>query len=243
MIMRIAGLLLVSALCGGCSFAKITPLASTDILENRYVLFTAPSGGWYVFDGETWHKNGSGEIVNLNAQREGSHYDISVNTFSYNEIPAPYLFDRNHELPLDKTGVIALTANDKEQGISYKRGWATYVQGMKCTGKVFSRRFGGSVYEAMSKDYSVWCGYYHRTEGKRLVFFRYRYNYALGDTRLQEDKGKDRSELLTQPQAEEGLKQAMKELVGSLEIKNLDRERMEREGLWHPGKPFDVSEF
>ena len=39
------------------------------------------------------------------------------------------------------------------------------------------------------------------------------------------------------------LKQAVKRVVDSIEIKNLDRERMEREGLMHYDKKYEISPF
>lgn len=158
-------------------------------------------------------------------------------------MPIKILFDGNGDVEARNKRSENLSENDKEQGISYKRAWTDYVNGLRCSGRVFSRNFGGSLYQATTKYYSITCGYYDKSEGKRLLIIDYRYSYAGGDSRLEADVGTKRSDLLTMQQAEDGLKQAVKQLVSTIKIKNFDRERMEREGLMHYDKEFELSEF
>lgn len=40
-----------------------------------------------------------------------------------------------------------------------------------------------------------------------------------------------------------GLKQAVKKIVATLQIKDMDRERMQREGLLYEGKDYVISPF
>jgi len=62
----------------------------------------------------------------------------------------------------------------------------------------------------------------------------------LGQSRLQGDEDKKRNELFTQSEAEKELKEAVKAVIGSLHIKNFDKERMEREGLIHEDKIYEL---
>jgi len=94
-----------------------------------------------------------------------------------------------------------------------------------------------------NKNYGIACGYYDIDEGKRILDISYRYNYAAGNIRMQHDKDTPKSELLTQLQVETILKEAVKRVVDSIEIKRLDRERMEREGLMHYDKKFEMSPY
>ena len=90
-------------------------------------------------------------------------------------------------------------------------------------------------------------GYYDKIEiendGKRILRVTYKYNYASNKSRLQKDLNLKRDELLTKQQAEDGLKEALKELVKTIKIKNFDRERMEKEGLMHYDKEFKSTKF
>lgn len=240
-----------SAIICGCSTVWRVPLTDADVIENGYVSFHAPRAGWYVLDGRdsylpygtvqrgkkwaTDRRNGS-ETIHMSGIEPGASYQVDVDTYPFEPIGAEYLFtawpDARH--------VLELNGNDRETGITYKRAWTAYVKGMRCSGFVFSR--GGSAYQASAKDYDLTCGYYDKERGKRFLIFMYRYFYAVDGSQLEHDSGgNDRQ--MTPQEAEQGLKQAVKQMLDSLEIKNLDQERMAREGLWHPEKAFDPSEY
>lgn len=235
----------------GCGTkVKKVPVDNQDTLESKYVSFRAPALDWYLYDDKKWaiQGNGKAHMINLyNRSKKGTSYTIGVDAYPFKWIPIDILFEKDGEYFDSDKKVEKYSENDKEQGINYKKGWITYINNLKCTGGVFSRTHGGTLYSAITKNYSIECGYYDKTEsendGKRILAIDYKYSYANGKSRLQKDSSLKREELLTREQAEDGLKQAVKELVKTIKIKNFDRERMEKEGLMHYDKEFESTKW
>lgn len=241
--------LLVLLLLGGCgSHVKSTQLSSQDLMANEYIAFSPPPlSGWY-FRGKPWvlENNGKEQFATLNDDSsKGVTYEIEIQTSSYAKgTRTKKYFNKNskyHQILRDED--MELDENEREHGISYVRGWVNYVQGLKCTGGVFSRSPIGMMKGMSSKNYSFSCGYYDKVEGKRILSVSYSYRYAGGSTRHQKGANTPQSELISLKQAELGLKQAVKQLVSTIKIKNLDSERMEREGLMHYDNQYEVSPF
>jgi hypothetical protein len=238
-------------LFNGCFGSPFTPMTKDEIIENRYISFNPPNDKWLNFHKhKRWKKS-----KNILSQREsfamlsygypGTTYDLEIETYPSFEGRGNHIFfDNKNEEYSDSDKVEEVyDENDKETGLNYRRSWVTYINGLKCTGGVFSRSGGMYV-----KFYNISCGYYDKTQtqnnGKRIIGIEYRYNYASGYyNSLQKDKGVPISELLTHQQAEDGLKQAVKELVKTIKIKNIDIKRMEKEGLIHYDKEFKSTKW
>ncbi len=240
-------LLLVALLLDGCgSHVKISRMSSNDVIENEYASFSPPDGGWY-YTNDPWvlQAEGKAQFARIeNDAIKGASYTIDFKTWPFGWLPDPVYFDKDTDYPtILKDEDMTITKRDKEQGVSYKRRWVIYLKGMKCYEGVFSRSQGGIMKDMHSKNYSLTCGYYDKTEGKRILSMSYRYNYAGGSIRHQKDKNTPQADLLTLKQAELGIKQAVKQLVGTIKIKNMDRERMEREGLLHHDKQYEISPY
>jgi len=94
-----------------------------------------------------------------------------------------------------------------------------------------------------SKHYSLTCGYYDKKDGRRMLSISYSYNYVGGSLRHQKDEDIPGKDLASLEQAELFLKDAVKQLIGTIRIKNFDRERMEREGLLLHGKQYRISPY
>ncbi len=181
--------------------------------------------------------------IYIDSRPKGASYTIEFQTYPFKWMLINILFDKDGDYEASNKRADILTENNKEQGIGYKKSWTVYVADLKCLGGVFSRSRGGVLKSLSSKNYSLTCGYYDKVEGRRLLIVDYRYSYAGNELRLQKDKNIPRSELPTVKQVEDGLKQAVKKLVSTIKIKNLDRERMEKEGLMHYDKKFAISEY
>jgi len=99
--------------------------------------------------------------------------------------------------------------------------------------------------EDQNKVDKIYCGYYDRQKGKRILFFFFDYDSRDLPMRSREVWGAiSRSGELPHIQPfERQLKQAAKQIISTIRIKNLDRERMEREGLMHYDKKFEISEY
>lgn len=238
----------------GCGTkVKKVPVDNQDTLESKYVSFRAPTLDWYLYDDKKWaiQGNGKAHMINLyNRSKKGTSYTIGVDAYPFKWMSIDILFDKDGDYEArDKylKNTPETLAQNKEQGISYDKDWITYINGLKCTGGVFSRNHGGTLYSATTKNYSITCGYYDKTEsendGKRILRIAYKYSYANDKSRLQTDSNLKREELLTKQQAEDGLKQAVKELVKTIKIKNFDRKRMEKEGLMHYDKEFQPTKW
>jgi len=123
---------------------------------------------------------------------------------------------------------------------AYNRKWekVTYVQGMKCLESVFLRR-------SQNKVYKIYCGYYDKKKGKRILFVAFDYDsrdIPLSSSGPWGEISKSANIPHIQP-FEDKVKQAAKQVISTIQLKNLDRERMEREGLMHYDKKFEISEY
>lgn len=235
----------IALFSASCSSSPYRHTLDNEKIENKNILFLAPDSAWEIV--KSYNLNDyktSSKIPALRKTAKGAHFNVHVYTWPFAVVPYAAYFDK--EATYDtilKDEDMQLDNRDKEQGIGYKRLWIVYANGMKCLGGVFSRNHGGTPADVAIKDYSINCGYYDIQEGKQILIIDYRYNYAGGNIRLQQDKNTPQSELLTRDQAELQLKQAVKKLVSTLQIKNLDRERMEREGLMHYDKQYEISPY
>jgi len=237
--------LLVLLLLGGCgSHVKVTNLKPHGVIEKDYLAFSA-NPEWY-FTGEPWvlQADGKAQFARIHSDPNGATYTINIEAWPFNWLPWKELFDKNavYETVLKDEDMV-FSDSAKEQGMTYKRLWTSYVQGLKCTEGVFSRSPVGMMRGMSSKNYSLTCGYYDKSEGKRLLHLSYRYSYAGGSLRHQKDANTPQNKLITLKQAELGLKNAVKQLIETIKIKNFDRERMKREGLIHVGEFYEISPF
>lgn len=85
-------------------------------------------------------------------------------------MPIDILFDKGGDYD---NGRHVSFEDDKEKNINYRVLYTMYAQSLKCVGKVYSQNFGGTIYSAATKNYSITCGYYDKTieenDGKRLL--------------------------------------------------------------------------
>jgi len=180
-----------------------------------------------------------------------SNATLDIHIVSLDYFLIPILFDKNGDYEARRKylkNTPETLAQNKEQNITYDKGETQYVLGMKCLGTVSSRGYGGSLYDATSKNYSITCGYYDTTEpknnGKRALRIEYSYQYANPDnTRLQKDKDLKASQIPTSKDIGDYLKAQVKQIISTIRIKNFDRQRMEKEGLMHYDKKFKSTKW
>ena len=235
----------------GCSHTSPYRQVKLDeTIQNRYVSVEAPSVKWEITKRYKDFYSADSGLPNIYKDVLGSRYTIDIQTYPFKWMSIDILFDRDGDYEARAKVADAseyIKNRNKEQGITYDHDETQYIQNMKCLGTVFSRNHGGTLYSSTTKNYSITCGYYDKTEtendAKRILRVAYKYNYANNKSRLQKDSNLKREELLTREQAEDGLKQAVKELVKTIKIKNFDRERMEKEGLMHYDKEFKSTKW
>jgi len=172
--------LFIVAFIAGCGGPKTLIYDGMKTVENQYATFTPPLG-YYIFGDQPWKVgNNNAQWVRLYTDSfKGAGYEIKVQTWPFSWRRLHALFERNAEYKTILTDEdMKLDANDREQGIGYRRLWVNYVQGLKCYERVFSRSHGGVYKDLRIKNYSFSCGYYDKTEGKRILGMSYRYSYS-----------------------------------------------------------------
>lgn len=229
---------LSSALLNGCG-TRTLKLTEKDHFDSPYLSFNAPAENWYAFD-KIWSTNKDKTRYNIPIfNRASTNGSLVIEVISRPTKKALYfdkVFDYELMYTKRKSDPKEIEIN-RDQGIGYDEAEVTYYRGMKCTNSVFSRSYGGDAYSASSKNYLLTCGYYHKTEGKRIIKFSYRYYGASGVSKLQEQSGMKESDVPSLNEAERVLKEDLKEVLDSVVIKDVDWARMEKEGLIYD-KPY-----
>lgn len=224
---------------GSCG-VKTRVLSSEDIFTNQYFSFNSPKKNWYMLGDDKWHIGWEGKGVWItidNGTSSNGSLEIEVKSFP---TKSEFYFDSHSNFEKDteeKKKDPKRFERNREQGIGLDEFEVQYYLGMKCTGSVFSRNYGGDLYSSSSKNYSLTCGYYHQVEGKRFFVVNYRYYGATGESRLQKDTDIKSSDLPQMSEAEAVLKKDVEEVLNSVVLKDVDWERMKKEGLIHD-KPF-----
>jgi len=251
MIRYILILILSLGILSGCG-SPYRHIRTNDIIESKYITHGAPKDlSWEIiqtYNRDTWKaKQGTPGFTNWSTPN--ATLDIHIVSLDYFLIPT--LFDKNGDYEARRKylkNTPETLAQNKEQNITYDKGETQYVLGMKCLGTVFSRGYGGSLYDATSKNYSITCGYYDTTEpknnGQRALRIEYSYQYANPqNTRLQKDKDLKAAQIPTSKDIEDYLKAQVKQIINTIRIKNFDRQRMEKEGLMHYDKKFKSTKW
>ncbi|MBB1271194.1 hypothetical protein H5073_17960 [Shewanella sp. SR44-3] len=124
--------------------------------------------------------------------------------------------------------------SDKMMNVYISDAWVSYLANIRCTN--FTTTYGKAWNKGhfLSKDYSFTCTYYDRVEqdynGQRKFSISYRFLTSA-------DGNKD---ILNAREHE--LINGVKTIMSNLQIKNMDVERMKREGLYFESQPFFVPE-
>ncbi|GIT98150.1 hypothetical protein [Sulfurovum sp. TSL1] len=201
-----------------------------EIVQNKDISFVSPNTQFQIDKEYSSPKDNihNKQLRLIDFNKRGMQFKIY--TSSYGGFNQKKFFKKNARY--NESGInyeAKFTKNNKETGVTYRKSWATYINGLKCQGGVFSRGFGGSYAPKSLKFYSISCGYYDTTEvnnnGKRILEIDYRYTYS--------------------PEAdyEQELKYAVKKAISTLKIKNMDIPRMRREGLLHPNRKFESTKW
>jgi len=173
---------------------------------------------------------------------------INISSDSYQKRPeyisrngAEIFFDKDADyetLPSNTDGSPKLMLDQYYKHIIYSRKWEriTYLDGLKCIGDMYIG--------IGSKSYEMYCGYYDKTTGKRILRITISYDSPVfSQKRLNQNMIVKTGDAPSVQPVENLLKQAAEQLIGTIKIKNMDRERMEREGLMHHGKTYEISPY
>jgi len=240
---KIIIIVLLGFICACSSRVKRVGLTGEDAFNNPYISFNAPQQAWYVLDNKEWILPYQGtKSEDASKQRQSLHnkdyatFNIQIRTAPKSS-PKLY-FDKNADY--DDIGEKSINSErnkkiNKRQGITYDNYWTSYINGLKCYGSVFLRGIGGSYAPSGYKQYNIRCGYYHKTEaeydGRRTIGIEYSATFS--------NNASDEQKL----QKLQALKEAVKQIVNTIKIKDMDIDRMQAEGLLHPGKKFESTQW
>lgn len=221
-----------------CSLGSRTvDVSNRDLIDNPYIAFNPPIKNWYYLKGRKW-------LTSANKKKQRIYLDNHIHTSMGMVLRTdPYrgeklYFDKNvdYEAGWEKhiRSARSIKINER-QDITYYKYWVPYIQGLKCSSKVFLRGVGGSYSPSGYKQYNIDCGYYDKTvtdnEGRRIISIQYSATFS----NKESDEQKQAKQKV--------LKDAVKQVVNSLKIKNMDVERMEAEGLMHYDKLFESTKW
>lgn len=236
-------------------FSIIWNSATWDFTHSKEKYYVAmEKGNWA--DGEGNDSQKIYIIIYRQSYFKGKNYwtrfvDFSISSASYrgDERLGRH---RKHALKafFDKNGDFEALLSDPDiyydSYMAYNKKWSnvTYVQGMKCLGDTFLQGQADQM-----KVYDVTCGYYDKNKGRRVlnINFGYRskdlpsnnYNNSYSNWKEISNTG----EIPHVQPVEDLTKQAAKQIISTLKIKNFDRVRMERDGLMHYDKIFELSKY
>ena len=122
--------------------------------------------------------------------------------------------------------------NTFERGVNYYKDYVDFVAGLKCGTNVESQNIAEGI---GSKKYWTFCPYYDKQGNKKYIGIDYRFYFTFNQTKFE---GSDNVSLVKHKFEEIQLqfKKDMKEIFDSIEIYDMDKERMEKEGLLYNKK-------
>lgn len=122
--------------------------------------------------------------------------------------------------------------NQFERRVNYYKDYVDFINGLKCHTNVESQNIAEGI---GSKKYWTLCPYYDKQGNKKYIGIDYRFYFTFNQTKFE---GSDNVSLLKHKFEEIQLqfKHDMKEIFDSIEIYDMDKERMEKEGLLYHKK-------
>lgn len=256
-------LLLSVIIFSGCSAVK--HLEQDQIIENNYFSINWNTSTWDFAHAEKTlyvsleHGSSGGSkstilnVTHVNNPYANNTAKIVIRSQPYNSIyaggadhflPGSEIFfdkDADYEMvsrePDDTPRMMTINHYGKR---AYNKKWekVTYVQGMKCLESTFLRKLPFN-----EKVYKLYCGYYDKNEGKRILFISFLYNSRMIPSSNKWPEINRTGNIPHIQPFENQTKQAANQVINTLKIKSFDRERMEKEGLMHYEKIFEVSEY
>ena len=125
--------------------------------------------------------------------------------------------------------------NNAERGVNYVKIYIDFIGGLKCGTRVESSNIALGV---GSKSYQTNCTYFDNQGGAKNIHFGYDYVYTHSGTKFESDnQGSSVSPEVMQYR----FKEDMKAIFDSLVIHDMDRVKMQEEGLLH-NKKYDIQQ-
>lgn len=224
----------------GCSSgATIIALTKQDKIENQYLAFNAPTQGWYLIGSREW-----------GMKNYGTHPEHSQGKRIYSDVLAGHQI-HIYVSPITKKRAVLSGIDFRDQveklrthpdpksvyedrmgGIYFKEYRLVYIDGLQCR-ESFEIEGAKGLSSPYDKHwYQIVCDYYQKDrrfeDGKRMLNFHYFYTANHGTSKNLADTF---------------LFQSIKEVMDSMNIKNVDVDRMVQLGLLHKDKKFEVPNY
>jgi hypothetical protein len=224
----------------GCGSTSVK-VDSTDVFENEYARFSPPDN-WLASKNANWIYEYHGTQSENNKNQWivlKSRDSLSTIVVSFESYPE---WNNNLKKIDEKAFLHAFYNERSEEEIKYDKmasilirdAWVSYLVNVQCINDTYT---GGMVWKKgqfLFKNSIFRCRYYDSVEkdfnGQRIFSIEYRF--------LTSDGGNE--DILNAREHE--LINAVKTIMSNLQIKNMDVERMKREGLYFESQPFFVPE-
>jgi len=240
--------LFVVTLFVACSPSRIYFNKDT-VFENYLLKLHPPIGRFYDYvDGFRTFGKGWESIRLTNLDISGAKYDVDLDVKELDGEPQRLQYYQKYFIPsfdwdeYFNQQLVTYAKAHEEQNMKFYEQEINYFRGLKCKQVSFSRA-GGYGFGFARKNYSLQCGYYTTTGKKVGLSIVYIYSASISDNspyKMSKDvnyKGK----YYPIKVVEDDFKQRIKYMIDSIELKNIDIERMKKEGLYYEGREFKSS--
>jgi hypothetical protein len=126
--------------------------------------------------------------------------------------------------------------NLAERGVGYHKWYVDYIGNLKCSTHVEGANIALGVGR---RKYNTYCAYYDNNGITKEIYIDYDYTYTHSGTKFD---GDTKSRSVTPEAMQYQFKQDIKAIFDSLVIHDIDRERMQKEGLLHD-KKYEIQEW
>lgn len=189
----------------------------------------------------TWHIN-SQKIITMKRHLPNLMSEdvrIEVSTLEKENLPKYFMLNKARSEKMEeqyKNFQISEweKSNNAERGIAYVKRYVDYIAELRCATRVES---GSMALGVGRKSYQTNCNYFDRNGDPKLLHLDYDYMFTYGGTQFKSDERIKGEENIPTPAAmQKQFKEDMKAIFDSLVIHEMDRERMDKEGLLHDRK-------
>ncbi|AQW86720.1 hypothetical protein CPIN18020_1538 [Campylobacter pinnipediorum subsp. caledonicus] len=127
--------------------------------------------------------------------------------------------------------------DDIESRTEYYKRYIDYIAGLKCYTYTYSKNIGMGL---GNKNHDTICPYYDINGKETLIRIHYDFVFTAGGTVLEGSK-QSSTKNYTPQQMNYAFKQDVKEIFDSLEIYDIDKDRMIKQGMYYPDKKYDIN--
>ncbi|OPA75978.1 hypothetical protein BFG05_08040 [Campylobacter pinnipediorum subsp. pinnipediorum] len=125
----------------------------------------------------------------------------------------------------------------RESRTEYYKRYIDYIAGLKCYTISLSTNIGMGLGNRLN---SITCPYYNKDGEEMAIMVHYDFIFTTGGTVLEGSK-QSSTKNYTPQQMNYAFKQDVKEIFDSLDIYDIDKDRMIKQGMYYPDKKYDIN--